>query len=207
MERVAAGGPRSLQVSLAVAVRELSQGASVERDRLFDPSVGLEHARRVNRLKTAALFAYAAEAGAILAEASDDVRDAARGYGLALGHAFQTTDDLLDLCGDPEQLGKPIGQDLLAGEITVPVALAIELDPTLCELVLEVWRSAQNKLDPVSVVVELRRRMSAIGAVAAAAQLAEEDVAVACSELQALPPGPWRDALHHLAQSVLRRQR
>jgi geranylgeranyl pyrophosphate synthase len=207
MERVAEAGPRRLQVALAVAVRQLSQGASLEREFLFDDQVGTEHARRVNHLKTAVLFSYAAEAGAVLAEACDDVCAAARGYGLSLGQAFQTTDDLLDLCGDPSRLGKPIGQDLAAGEVTLPVALALEREPALRGLVHEIWQRTREGGSAQQVVLELRRRMDANGALAAARRLAEEDASRACSELDALPAGPWRDILRELALGVVARER
>jgi octaprenyl-diphosphate synthase len=206
MERVAGRGPRRLQVALAVAVRQLSQGASLERERLFDDGADPGHARTVNRLKTAALFAYAAEAGAILAGAEPPVCGAARAYGLALGQAFQTTDDLLDLQGDPTRLGKPVGQDLVAGEITLPVAMALEREPELRHVVREVWRRTRANADTSALLLELRDRMVASGTMAAAVTRAEDDAAAACARLAGLPAGPWRDALHELALSAVARQ-
>lgn len=207
MERVAGRGPRALQTALAAAVRDLTLGAAFERERLFDLSAGLDHARHVNRLKTAALFAYAAEAGAILAGAHDGVRTAAHAFGLALGEAFQTADDLLDLTGDPATLGKPIGQDLVAGEITVPVALALERDPTLDGVMREVWRMARAGGDTGGLVAEVRDRVRLSGALSAARRVAGEDAARASAALAAFPAGPWRDRLGDLARAAVDRRK
>lgn len=65
----------------------------------------------MERLKTGVLFSFAAEAGAILGNASSYERQALKDYGLYLGEAFQMRDDLLDGIGSEETLGKPSGQD------------------------------------------------------------------------------------------------
>jgi farnesyl diphosphate synthase len=67
--------------------------------------------RELQRLKTGLLFAFACESGAILGQASVEEREALRRYGFLFGQAFQMTDDLLDGCGDPKTLGKPLHQD------------------------------------------------------------------------------------------------
>ena len=61
--------------------------------------------------KTGALISVAAELGAIAAGADDEKINAAKGYGLALGLAFQVIDDILDKYGSEEELGKPVGSD------------------------------------------------------------------------------------------------
>lgn len=73
--------------------------------------------------KTAALFAAACELGAIVTDRPAD-RDALRGYGYALGMAFQLADDALDYMADTETLGKSIGDDFRDGKVTLPVLLA-----------------------------------------------------------------------------------
>ncbi len=65
----------------------------------------------LQRLKTGVLFSFAAEAGAILGNRSPAERETLRAYGLALGQVFQMIDDLLDGSDNPEELGKPCGQD------------------------------------------------------------------------------------------------
>jgi len=74
--------------------------------------------------KTAALFAAAAETGAIIAEASADARRRMAAYGKNLGLAFQLADDALDYGGSAAELGKNIGDDFREGKITLPVILS-----------------------------------------------------------------------------------
>jgi geranylgeranyl diphosphate synthase type I len=64
--------------------------------------------------------------GAALADASPEVFEAYTGYGLPLGEAFQLRDDILGVFGDPEETGKPAGDDLREGKRTVLVATAVE---------------------------------------------------------------------------------
>lgn len=64
--------------------------------------------------------------GAALAGADDSVMAAYTGYGLPLGEAFQLRDDILGVFGDPNETGKPAGDDLREGKRTVLIAVAVE---------------------------------------------------------------------------------
>jgi farnesyl diphosphate synthase len=86
----------------------------------------LAHVRRLQSLKTGALIACACEAGAILARATPRERAALRRYGEELGLAFQIADDLLDLVGDAETVGKATGKDHAAGKATLVALLGPE---------------------------------------------------------------------------------
>lgn len=74
--------------------------------------------------KTAALFACATSNGARIAGAGAEVVEAMDRFGHALGMGFQIQDDILDLVGDPERLGKPVGSDVLAGKKSHPLLAA-----------------------------------------------------------------------------------
>jgi len=73
--------------------------------------------------KTAALFAAAAEVGAVIAARPRSEAAALRSYGRNLGLAFQLVDDALDYSGEPSMLGKSVGDDFREGKITLPVVL------------------------------------------------------------------------------------
>jgi farnesyl diphosphate synthase len=73
---------------------------------------------RLQRLKTGMLMAFACEAGGVLGKADDAQKKALRGYAHDLGLAFQVTDDILDVEGDPNDTGKPANQDEAAGKAT-----------------------------------------------------------------------------------------
>ena len=75
--------------------------------------------------KTASLFAAAAELGALVAGADESQTGAARKAGEAYGMVFQIVDDILDLTGTVERLGKPVGHDIREGVYTLPVLLVL----------------------------------------------------------------------------------
>ncbi len=66
---------------------------------------------RLQRMKTGKLIAFCVEAGAILGKANPAHRQSLRNYAHDLGLAFQVTDDLLDLEGNVQEIGKPVNQD------------------------------------------------------------------------------------------------
>ncbi|WP_282607277.1 polyprenyl synthetase family protein [Pelagibius sp. Alg239-R121] len=80
----------------------------------------------LQELKTGALIVFSCQAGAILAQAEPQARQALRDYATSLGLAFQIVDDLLDSESTPEALGKPTGQDMAAGKATFVGQLGIE---------------------------------------------------------------------------------
>lgn len=76
--------------------------------------------------KTASLFHSSCRIGAIIAGADEGEIKKLMGYGESLGMAFQICDDILDLVGTEKVLGKPPGQDLREGLVTLPVLYALE---------------------------------------------------------------------------------
>lgn len=87
-----------------------------------------QYFQRIYR-KTASLFRTAAESGAVLCQAPEEWVAALREYGQALGMAFQIVDDVLDVDGVGEEVGKPVGNDLREGVLTLPALLFQERYP------------------------------------------------------------------------------
>ena len=73
--------------------------------------LGVDEIEIMDRLKTAALIAVCARAGAVLAGASESDRDSVTRYGRCLGIAFQISDDVLDAIGDESKMGKRLRKD------------------------------------------------------------------------------------------------
>jgi octaprenyl-diphosphate synthase len=80
---------------------------------------------QVVRGKTAALFAAACEVGGVIAGQPDEVSEALRTYGDALGISFQIVDDLLDYEGDAGSTGKNVGDDFRERKLTLPLIKAV----------------------------------------------------------------------------------
>jgi geranylgeranyl pyrophosphate synthase len=76
--------------------------------------------------KTASLLAACCDIGALLGGVGVERREALHDYGIDLGLAFQIADDVLDYTGSRDEVGKPIGHDLLEGFATLPLMIALE---------------------------------------------------------------------------------
>ncbi len=97
---------------LAVAVGAAGCCGGQAADLAADPAtVALEDLESIHARKTGALFVAAVRGGALAGGASDAALETLTLYARNLGLAFQITDDLLDLEGDPERLGKDTGRD------------------------------------------------------------------------------------------------
>jgi heptaprenyl diphosphate synthase len=75
--------------------------------------------------KTAALMASSCRVGALTARLPDTERDALTAFGRCFGIVYQLRDDILDVIGTEDELGKPAGQDLAAGIYTLPTIFAL----------------------------------------------------------------------------------
>lgn len=76
--------------------------------------------------KTGALLTASVRIGAIFAEASEDQLQALTSYAQKIGLAFQIVDDILDVVGEAEKLGKAVGADAAHGKSTYPVLYGLE---------------------------------------------------------------------------------
>ena len=81
---------------------------------------------RTCRMKTGSLIQVSLECGAILAEAKPQTAQALSEYGKALGLAFQITDDILNVVGDSQKMGKAIKTDASHHKVTFPELLGVE---------------------------------------------------------------------------------
>ena len=84
--------------------------------------------------KTANFIAVSCELGAIIAEQPEEDIKALHHYGYCIGMAFQIVDDILDLTSDKKKIGKPAGNDILQGVITLPVIYAYNHSEDSAEL-------------------------------------------------------------------------
>ncbi|WP_188079442.1 polyprenyl synthetase family protein [Xanthobacter oligotrophicus] len=89
--------------------------------------------RDLQAMKTGALLAVSVEAGALLGGATVAEREALLAYGLALGAAFQIADDILDVEGTAEEVGKKVGKDAAAGKATLVSRLGLPAARTLLD--------------------------------------------------------------------------
>ncbi len=100
-------------------------------------SADLQELEAIHRRKTGALINCALQLGALAARATDEERETLRGYGQRLGLAFQILDDLLDVQGDEQRVGKRLGKDQDKNKLTFPSLLGIQESRERAERLVE----------------------------------------------------------------------
>lgn len=151
--------------------------------------------------KTASLFEWAAASGARASCPRDDPRvQALAGYGHDVGVAFQIMDDLLDLLGDPDTVGKDVFADLREGKLTFPLIHALQANPHLTEPLAATIRDGRP-LDP-----DLARRLCQTahesGGIDAARREVSRLTARAIDALAILDPSPARHGLEAVSRAL-----
>jgi geranylgeranyl diphosphate synthase type II len=86
----------------------------------------LEALRDIHRRKTGELIVAAVKSGAIMCGASEDKVQALTDYAMNIGLAFQIADDILNVEGDSELMGKNTGSDAARGKVTYPSIIGLE---------------------------------------------------------------------------------
>jgi len=172
------------------------------------------------RRKTASLCGTCCRAAAILGGTSDTVADALHLYGEKLGLAFQIVDDLLDLTGDEQTVGKTLGRDLEKGKLTLPIIHSLaHADPAtraeLADLLSAAPpatdsngdRNGHASADLTAAAGRLRELLNETDSVACAQQRAAGMVESAkAAATEHLPESPARGLMLEMADAVLRRR-
>jgi len=151
--------------------------------------------------KTAVLFEAACKSGIAVTGGTPEQVEALGRFGHDLGLAFQIIDDVLDFVGDEIVLGKPAGNDLREGTLTLPLIYAVSNSTT--PILHELARTARP--DPVRVP-QIIAAVRAAGGDASAMREARNLIERAKSHLSIFPPSATRRTLSELGEFVLNRQ-
>lgn len=122
-------------------------------------ALALSEVEELQRLKTGALIAAAAELGCIAAGGSAEQRAAVRTYAEKLGLAFQIRDDMLDVTSTTEELGKPIGSDAESGKSTFVTLKGLEQCGALVEKLTAEAEVALKAFDHPEFLTQLARSL------------------------------------------------
>ena len=151
--------------------------------------------------KTGSLFELSTHGAAIISPVDAKMVENARGFGRELGTAFQIVDDILDFTGDQAEVGKPVGNDLLQGLITLPALYYIEANPEN-ERVKSLLRGHYHNSAEIALLVEDIRQSDAIQL---ALDEAKEYATRALKSLNGQAPSEERFALESLTEYVTNR--
>ena len=183
---------------IADATNVISEGEVQQMTNAGNGELDEQAYRAVIYRKTAKLFEAAAECGAIL---TDGDSRAMADYGKHLGMAFQIADDVLDLQGDVDAMGKNIGDDLAEGKMTLPIIFARDhVSSDQSQLIRNAVESkAVDKLQQITEIV------SASGGLAYSLDQARVHADLAKQALQAVPDNKYKQVLLKVADFAVTR--
>jgi geranylgeranyl diphosphate synthase, type II len=184
-------------------VVEVCEGQAYDKEFETRLSVGVKDYVLMIDKKTAKMVAVAAEIGGLIGNGSRSSILALRKYGAYVGRAFQIQDDLLDIVGNEQELGKAIGGDIVEGKKTFLLLEALRVArgqhrKLLVDLV-------KNNGAPRRLVPSYRRIYVETGAIDAARRRIEKDIATAKRELHKLPASRAQAMLAWFADMLLNR--
>jgi heptaprenyl diphosphate synthase len=173
----------------AHACISLTEGEVMEGRMRHNAAARIEDYLEIITRKTASLFAAGARVAADLAGAAPATVGALEAVGLALGRSFQMMDDVLDVSGSEERIGKPIGSDLRTGVLSLPLVLGMHELPELRNFF------ANGGHGGAAAIESALRMVRHPSILERARAMAAEQAALARHHLGELAPSIYRDSL------------
>ena len=160
--RVALSDNHRIVQHLAELGRKLAAGEVLQLSNISNQEVSEDVYYQVIDQKTAVLFESCCILGAISVGASDEMIEKTAKFGHNVGMIFQIRDDIFDYYDSPE-IGKPTGNDMLEGKLTLPViyALTHHENPAVMNLAKKVKAGTINK-DEIAVLIEYAKQHDGI---------------------------------------------
>ena len=182
-------------------IMELSSGELMETVAAY--SIEQNYEQYIERIynKTASLFRTAGETGAVLSGIGEMEVKALTDYGYNIGMAFQIVDDILDFQGTEEEIGKPVGQDLLQGTLTLPAILLLKRYPN-DNPVLELFQGEDREMNSKRAVEMVQNSTILTESYAVADQFRDK----AIDAIKVLQSSRERESLQELATYVTDRR-
>lgn len=158
--------------------------------------------RRIKR-KTALLIATSCKLGAIASGLSEKEAKKLYLYGYYIGMSYQIIDDILDFTSTEKQLGKPVGNDLLQGNITLPVLYAMRRSPSFYKKLMDAFQEPENVSK--RAMEELIEELKATNAIEYSYKLSNLYLKKALFVLNGLPNGKAKKTLEDIAKFIGKR--
>ncbi|KZZ86418.1 MULTISPECIES: heptaprenyl diphosphate synthase component II [Bacillaceae] len=158
-----------------------------------------DYLKRIKR-KTAILIATSCQLGAISAGTDPQLHKKLYWFGYNVGMSFQIIDDILDFTSSEKQLGKPVGSDLLQGNITLPVLIAME-DRNLKNEIMKI--SSDTKPDEIKPIIDAIKKS---GAIEKSYDVSNRYLNKAFALLNEMPSNKARSTMHSIAKYIGKRK-
>ena len=186
---------------LANTTNTIAEGEVLQLLNIHNASIEDEDYLKVVYYKTAKLFESAAELGAIIGDADDNDIKVLAQFGKHMGIAFQLIDDVLDLSGNPEEIGKNLGDDLAEGKPTLPLLYAMKKGSDEQKNIIRaaIENGGLTELESVLNAVKETKALEYVR------ELAKEEIEKGEKLIQHITTSVYKDALLTLTQFVTSR--
>jgi heptaprenyl diphosphate synthase len=151
---------------------------------------------RVNR-KTSVLITLCFETGALVSGANQEVVNTLGRFGHYLGMAFQIADDMLNYTADEQTLGKPVGNDLQQGVVTLPLIYFLKYGKT--ELCQDVKRILKKETVTTDEVVYINQAIRVSKAIEYSQELVNRYAIKALQQVDKLPDNKTTEVFRQIA--------
>jgi octaprenyl-diphosphate synthase len=196
---------RNLEIlsTLIEVTQKMVEGELLQLTLIGNPQATPEALLDIVERKTGWLFAGCMKLPGIVAGLDQESITRLADIGRNLGMAFQLVDDLLDLTSSQKTLGKPVGNDLREGKVTLPVSFVMRNGNTGdAERVTTVLQErAFRSVDSGDIL----RSVEAVDGLRKTRSIAESYAIKAKALLEVFEPSPYRDALVHIPEFILNR--
>jgi octaprenyl-diphosphate synthase len=180
------------------------EGELLQLTCLRRPTVTEEEYLELAYRKTACLFSACLRLGALLGGKNEEAEAQLGLYGINLGLAFQLIDDVLDFTSSEEVLGKPIGNDVREGKMTLPLIYLLQrCTPEEASKVSRILEDGGFQPGQFAEIVDL---IDHYGTLQAARERAQDYAEKARGFLEGYPNSPYKDALNSLPDFILERE-
>jgi len=198
-------GERNLEIlaTLIEVTQKMVEGELLQLTLIGKPEASPEELLDIAERKTGWLFSGCMKLPGIVAGLDTIAVNTLADIGRNLGMAFQLVDDLLDLTSTQAALGKPVGNDLKEGKVTLPVSFVMKNgnagDAAKVRTVLQerAFRSVESR--------DILLTVESVDGLQKTRLLAESYARNAKLLLEVFPPSPYRDAIAHIPDFILNR--
>lgn len=142
----------SVVKTISKVITDFAEGEVRQGLTSFDMRMSINEYTEKSFYKTASLIAASCKASAMLSEVRKNKQDEYYIYGKHLGLAFQVIDDILDITGSVEQLGKPSGSDLKNGNLTAPILFSLKDSVELQNLIDTEFENEQDIETAIKII-------------------------------------------------------
>ena len=185
------------------AASMMSESEFMQNDFERVVTVTEENYTNIIRGKTAMLINASAMAGAYLAKAEHNYLEAIDIYSTNVGLAFQIVDDILDVVGISNNLGKMPGTDLIEGKPTLPLIYAL-MDKEYGPKISGIYKNSNASDEDIKEALECIKKTNALDK---SMKLAEKYIDEAIVAIEVLPNTQYKDSLIGLAKYIVSRNR